>query len=176
MAMLGVGFLAASIVNKPSQPLPVTSFEAKPANKNVANAAQRPSAEVVPATAIAADTKQAFVDQRLAVTKNLLLTAKPETISLQIQSVPTGQLSGQQSQDALLKLELEKLGQQLEMDNIYLYRMQQNGGVYTVILYGAYEQRADAMKAMRELPEQIKSNRPYLRTLAGVKKDIEQVQ
>lgn len=176
IVMLGVGFLAATMVNKQPQSLAVAGLEAQPANKSTVNTVQRQSDKAMPAAAVTTDAKQAFVNQRLEVTRKLLLTAKPETVSLQIQSVPAGQLPGGQSQDELLKTELEKLSQQLEMDNIYLYRMHQNGAVYTVILYGVYEQRADAMKAMRDLPEQIKNNRPYLRTLAGVKKDIEQAQ
>jgi septal ring-binding cell division protein DamX len=72
-----------------------------------------------------------------------------------------------------LKTALEKLRRQLEMDNIYLYRMQQNNSVYTVILYGVFTQRTDALNALNSLPEEIKTNQPYLRTLAGVKKDIE---
>jgi len=176
IVMLGVGFLAATMVNKQPQSLSVAGLGGQPANKSTVNTVQHQSAKAVPVAAVTADAKQAFVNQRLEVTRKLLLTAKPETVSLQIQSVPAGQLPDGQSQDELLKTELEKLSQQLEMDNIYLYRMHQNGGVYTVILYGVYEQRADAMKAMRDLPEQIKNNRPYLRTLAGVKKDIEQAQ
>ncbi|MFZ3086924.1 MAG: AAA family ATPase [Methylotenera sp.] len=176
IVMLGVGFLAATMVNKQPQSLAVAGLEAQPANKSTVNTVQRQSDKAMPAAAVTTDAKQAFVNQRLEVTRKLLLTAKPETVSLQIQSVPAGQLPGGQSQDELLKTELEKLSQQLEMDNIYLYRMHQNGAVYTVILYGVYEQRADAMKAMRDLPEQIKNNRPYLRTLVGVKKDIEQAQ
>ena len=175
IVMLGVGFLVATMVNKRPQSLPVAGI-GQSANKSAVNAVQHQSDKVMPAATVTADAKQAFVNQRLEVTRKLLLTAKPGTIALQIQSVPTGQLSGGQSQDELLKTELEKLGQQLEMDNIYLYRMHQDGGVYTVILYGTYEQRADAIRAMRDLPEQIKNNRPYIRTLAGVKKDIEQAQ
>ncbi len=180
IAMLGLGFLAATMVNKWSQPAPVTTFSGGASAKSSVNAVQHQPDKAVPVTAAIkadqTDRKQAFVNQRLAVTKRLFATVKPETITLQIQSVPAGQLPGEQSPDELLKTELEKLSQQLEMDNIYLYRMRQNDGVYTVILYGAYEQRADAMKALRELPEQMKNNRPYLRTLAGVKKDTEQAQ
>jgi septal ring-binding cell division protein DamX len=78
-----------------------------------------------------------------------------------------------QPEDTLLKTALEKLRRQLEMDNIYLYRMQQDNAVYTVILYGAFTQRADALNALNSLPVEIKANQPYLRTLAGVKKSIE---
>jgi hypothetical protein len=117
--------------------------------------------------------QQLFLNQRLEATKRLLLNAKAETILLQIKSVPSALPATNLAQDALLIKELAMLGQRLEMDNIYLYRMKQGGGVYTVILYGAYQQRADALKALRELPLEMKSNQPYLRTLAGVKKEIE---
>lgn len=126
-----------------------------------------------PAAVSANNAQQLFVNQRLEATKQLLLNAKPETVLLQIKSVVSMLPAAGPAQDALLKTELEMLGQQLEMDNIYLYRMHQGGGTYTVILYGAYEQRADALKALNALPLKIKNNQPYLRTLAGVKKDIE---
>lgn len=201
VAMLGLGYLAATYVNKPAAGggatgsgtnlLQQSADKALPV-KNSAVAVTKTDLSVNKLSALgnagsaasiavnadaAADAKQKLVNQRLQVTKNLLATARPETIALQIKSVPSAMsLDGQFGQDELLKAELEKLSQQLEIDNIYLYRMHQNGGVYTVILYGAYQQRADAMEALRTLPVQIKNNRPYLRTLAGVKKDVEQVQ
>jgi hypothetical protein len=122
------------------------------------------------------DAQQLLVNQRLQATENLLLSTSPETISLQIQTVPAVATEGEQRQDAMLKTALENLRRQLEIDNIYLYRMQQNNSVYTVILYGAFAQRTEALNALNGLPVEIKNNQPYLRTLAGVKKDIEQSQ
>lgn len=128
----------------------------------------------------AVDTKQQLVDQRFDATKTLLLTAMPETVTLQIKSlasrsaigVPTaGDLS---LTDEPLNVELEKLSQQIEVDNIYLYHAHKNGENYTVILYGAFAQRTEALTALKDLPATIRNNRPYLRTFAGVKKDIEQ--
>lgn len=101
------------------------------------------------------------------------MAGSPETLSLQIQSIPAGLNEGSQPAETALKAALEKFGRQLEVDNIYLYRMQQNGQVYTVILYGAFSQRAEALAALNGLPEEIRAGQPYLRTLAGVKKDIE---
>ncbi len=165
-----------------------TAVRNQSANLNLNSGSFTPLAKFPASTMAAAnvvDTKQAIVNQRLLATKNLLQSAKPETITLQIKSVPNKQAvngqsldqesSNQQASDDLLNTELEKLSQQLEMDNIYLYRTQQNGDLYTVILYGAFDQRADAMKALKELPLQVKNNRPYLRTVAGVRKDIEQM-
>lgn len=48
--------------------------------------------------------------------------------------------------------------------------------MYTVILYGAFSQRIDALTALKDLPTPIKNNKPYLRTLAGIHKDVEQAQ
>lgn len=204
VAMLGLGLLAATFVNKSAAGGAAnggTSLVQQPADKALAvkNSAvavtktdlgankltalgNAGSAASIAANVNAeADAKQKLVNQRLEVTKNLLATAKPGTVTLQIKSVPSAMLpngqstDGQSISDNLLKDELEKLSQQLEMDNIYLYRMHQNGGIYSVILYGAYPQRADALDALRTMPLQIKNNRPYLRTLAGVKKDMEQM-
>ena len=177
-AIIAVGLVAAVLLNKWPPARPVSSANQsinKPVIKRTAAVAAVATANKPERAPAVADVQQLFVNQRLEATNNLLLNAKAETISIQIKSVSSGLPAKNQAQDALLKTELEKLGQQLEMDNIYLYRMHQAGGIYTVILYGAYGQRADALKALKELPLEIKNNQPYLRTLAGVKKDIEHI-
>jgi type II secretory pathway predicted ATPase ExeA len=173
MAIVAIGILAAAFVYlSGSQPKPVVSANNQPAKKStVLPVLTASTANATPSPLV--DEQQLLVNQRLQATDNLLLSTSPETISLQIQSVSTVLTAAEQPQDALLKTALEKLRRQLEMDNIYLYRMQQNGNVYTVILYGAFAQRADALNALNGLPVEIRANQPYLRTLAGVKKDIE---
>jgi type II secretory pathway predicted ATPase ExeA len=172
LAIVGLGILSAALVFTGRSPTkPVVSVDQQPAKKSpVLPAATASTANAAPAVT---DVQQLLVDQRLQATDNLLLNSSPETISLQIQSVPDALVTDGQPQDAMLKTVLEKMRRQLEMDNIYLYRMQQNDSVYTVILYGTFAQRADALNALNGLPEEIKANQPYLRTLAGVKKDIE---
>ncbi len=172
LVIVGLGMLAAALVlTGRLQSKPVVSVDKQPAKKSaVLPAATASTANAAPAVI---DVQQLLVNQRLRATDNLLVNSSPETISLQIQSVPSALVTDGQSQDAMLKTVLEKLRRQLEMDNIYLYRMQQNDSVYTVILYGTFAQRADALNALNGLPEEIKVNQPYLRTLAGVKKDIE---
>jgi type II secretory pathway predicted ATPase ExeA len=169
VAIAGLGALAAAFLyTKESQTKPVVSVDSKPAKKSTVLPAVTASAMEAAPTVI--DAQQLLVNQRLQATENLLLSTSPETISLQIQTVPA---EGEQRQDAMLKTALENLRRQLEIDNIYLYRMQQNNSVYTVILYGVFAQRPDALNALNGLPVEIKNNQPYLRTLAGVKKDIE---
>ncbi|OGV76764.1 MAG: general secretion pathway protein [Methylotenera sp. RIFCSPLOWO2_02_FULL_45_14] len=198
LIMLGAGVLTARMLNEwPGNSL-VTNVDRNAENKPANEVdAQKPDLSAVssapvkePATVTsqlviaevesAVDAKQQLVNQRLKVTQQLLATAQPETVTLQIQSVP-GRLpmgaqlaSGQPAAEAQLKAALEKLSQQLEIDNIYLYRTHQNGEIYTVILYGAFAQRAEALTALKGLPDTIRNNHPYLRTFAGVKKDIAQ--
>ncbi|HEY0842282.1 ExeA family protein [Methylotenera sp.] len=115
---------------------------------------------------------EGLVRQRLDAMSKLLQSAKPETVLLQIKSVPNAVSTDEQIEDAQLVTELEGLSRQVEVDNIYLYRMRKSDGLYTVVLYGAYAQRSDALDALKSLPPSIKNNRPYLRTLAGINKDI----
>jgi MSHA biogenesis protein MshM len=113
------------------------------------------------------DAKQQLLDKRLEASKNWLFNGQPETITLQIMSLTS---------DDQLKTQLDALSRQLQIDNVYLYRKNSNHGMYTVVLYGAFNQRSEALAALRELPSQIKNNRPHLRTLAGINRDIEQAQ
>ncbi|MDP1596345.1 MAG: AAA family ATPase [Methylotenera sp.] len=128
----------------------------------------------------AVDAKQQLADQRFNATNSLLLTAPPETVTLQIKSltsksaIGTPEVGNLSLTDEPLNAELEKLSQQLEVDNIYLYHTRKSGEIYTVILYGAFAQREEALAALKGLPALIRNNHPYLRTFAGVKKDIEQ--
>jgi septal ring-binding cell division protein DamX len=128
----------------------------------------------------AVDAKQQLADQRFNATNSLLLTAPPETVTLQIKSLASKSAIGALEvgnlslTDEPLNAELEKLSQQIEADNIYLYHTRKSGEIYTVILYGAFAQRAEALAALKGLPASIRNNHPYLRTFAGVKKDIEQ--
>jgi hypothetical protein len=180
-----------------TSPAPITLPAAPPSPEPVASAPADSLAVVAPMAMVTpvkppqvnlpVDEKQKLVNQRLAEMQKLLLTAPPETVTLQIKSLSSGKVAADSLvaeqpvndnllHDAVLKEELEKLSQQLEIDNVYLYRARQNGEVLTVILYGAFAQRAEALATMKDLPIAIKNNRPYLRTFAGIKKDIEQQQ
>lgn len=138
------------------------------AHPSVASAAAASAKSVVAEV----NGSERLVSQRLDAMNKLLQHAKPETVLLQIKSLPNVASTDGQLKDAPLVDELEGLSRQVEVDNIYLYRMRKADGLYTVVLYGAYAERAEALEALKNLPPYIKNSRPYLRTLAGISKDI----
>ncbi len=115
---------------------------------------------------------QSSLDGRLEISKNWLFSEPSETITLQIKSLRSGDALSEEQ----LKEEFNQTKRQLEIDKVYLYRKKQNGQDYTVILYGAFKEREEALAALKKLPASIKNNKPYLRTLAGINKEIEEGQ
>lgn len=151
-------------------------WQAKPANKATQQHANIVTPSVVQASTNAAPIvsgqQQLIINQRLDATRNLLASANADAIMLQLQTVPAQTSGDVQMPQPLLSQALEKLGTQLEIDNIYLYRTHQNGSDYFVILYGVFAQRADALRAVDGMSEAVKMHQPYLRTVAGVQRDM----
>lgn len=113
------------------------------------------------------DAAQQLFEQRLSQTEQWLRTKSPDTITLQLMT------SANVSQ--AIK-DLESLSHHIEVDNLYLYRKQQEGKQLVVFLYGAYDQRTAALAALQALPSALKINRPQLRTVLGINNELEQKQ
>jgi type II secretory pathway predicted ATPase ExeA len=96
---------------------------------------------------------------RLTATSTWLASQNPSTVTIQLMGA---------SSAAQLKSDLEVLSQQVELDNIYVYRTRVNGLPFLTVLYGSFANRVEAMQALKKLPLEIQKNRPQLRTVAGV--------
>ena len=103
-------------------------------------------------------------EARLAMTKDWLASQPPTTVTLQIKSV---------ADTSALDSELVSLSQQLDVQNLYLYRKEKDNVIYTIILYGTFKNKTEALAALEALPEGIKNNQPYLRTVGGINKDLQ---
>jgi len=164
---LMLGFLASNWQQK--QPVAaVKPLEIKPEVKadNTADAAPTVKttpapAQVPPAVAapVVSTQNEDILSHRLAVTQSWLANQPPSTVSIQLLGA---------NSDAQLKADLERLGQQIELDNIYVYRTKVKDQPFLTVLYGGYANRFDAMQALHKLPAEIQKNRPQLRTIAGV--------
>ncbi len=107
-----------------------------------------------------------ILSRRIAATKNWLANQASSTVSIQLMGVPEG---------PELKNDLELLSQKIELDEIYVYRTQVNGQPYLSVLYGSFDSRADALAALKGLPEELRRNKPQLRTVSGVLQETKQL-
>lgn len=103
--------------------------------------------------------QQDILSQRLLATEAWLAGQNPSTVTIQLMGA---------SDDAQLKNALETLGQQIELDNIYVYRTQVNNLPFLTVVYGSFANRFEATQALQKLPAEIQKNRPQLRTIAGI--------
>jgi septal ring-binding cell division protein DamX len=142
-------------------------IKANPLAINIANAnLERDQTNLNLAHAPLSST-EAFVEKRFEASRVWLETGAPNTVTLQIMTI---------TKDDQLKTQLELLNRQLDGDKLYLYRKNQDDQHYTVVLYGAYQQRAEALSALEALPLTIQDNNPQIRTIAGINRDIQQTQ
>lgn len=100
-----------------------------------------------------------ILTQRLNATSAWLASQPPSTVSIQLMGA---------SSDTQLKSDLEVLSQQIELDNIYVYRTKVNNQPFLTVLYGSFANRLEATQALQKLPAELQRNRPQLRTIAGV--------
>ena len=107
----------------------------------------------------ASNTQGDILTRRLNATTAWLESQAPTTVSIQLMGA---------SSEPQLKYDLEVLSQQIELDNIYVYRTKVNNLPFLTVLYGGFPSRLEAIQALRKLPIEIQKNRPQLRTIAGV--------
>ena len=97
--------------------------------------------------------------RRLNATMAWLAAQPPTTVSIQLLGA---------ADDAQVTTDIERLSQQIELDNIYVYRTTVNNLPFLTVLYGSFANRFEATQALQKLPAEIQKNRPQLRTIAGV--------
>ena len=119
---------------------------------------------VTTAAATATNSTAAIVQEdtltrRLSATTAWLTTQPPTTVSIQLLGAAS---------DAQVKTDIERLSQQIELDNIYVYRTKVNNLPFLTVLYGSFANRFEATQALQKLPAEIQKNHPQLRTIAGV--------
>ncbi len=119
----------------------------------------------------AASAPDNILTRRLNITSNWLASQPPATVSIQLMGA---------SSDAQLIADLTRLSQQIELDNIYVYRTTVSSDgthaqPFLTVLYGSFANRFEATQALKKLPAEIQKNRPQLRTIAGVLQETQKV-
>ncbi len=104
-----------------------------------------------------------ILESRIAVTKQWLATEPRETISIQLLGT---------NDATLLKFHLNELAKLVEINKIFVYRTLAKKKPFLTVLYGSFNSYRAAQEALDKLPESLKVNRPFLRTVAGVRVEI----
>jgi septal ring-binding cell division protein DamX len=69
----------------------------------------------------------------------------------------------------MLRGYLESLTNYIDTEKIFVYRTVANQEPSMTVLYGAFPARAEAVKSLEALPAALKANRPYIRTVQGIR-------
>lgn len=127
------------------------------------------SAPQKPADALASTLPQKVIDStdvlesRIAATNDWLAREAPETFTIQLLGT---------NDATLLRFHLNELGNLIEMNKIFVYRTTANQKPFLTVLFGSFNSYRAAQEALDKLPESLKVNRPFLRTVGGIREEI----
>jgi MSHA biogenesis protein MshM len=104
-----------------------------------------------------------LLEQRLLATERWLNEAEGGTFSIQLLG---------SNDPALLRNYFETLSKYIEIEKVFVYRTLANQQPSLTVMFGAFDRRADAVKSLEALPDELKINRPYIRTVQGIRSEI----
>lgn len=72
----------------------------------------------------------------------------------------------------LLREYFKTISKYLEIEKVYVYRTVANQRPSLTVLYGTFANRREVRRMLESLPEELKANRPYTRTIQGIRSEI----
>src|SRR5262249_35309876 len=108
-------------------------------------------------------THSDLLEQRLLATERWLDEADGAVFSIQLLG---------SNDPTLLTNYFEKLAKYIEIEKVFVYRTKAHHQPSMTVLYGAFGIRLHAVKSLEALPEELKANRPYIRTVQGIRVEI----
>ena len=151
---------------------PVSSPAAAPAPDNTravpAEALPQIQAAATAPPAAAAPVAEAtgLLAQRQRATEEWLRQAPHSTYTLQL-------LTADVARAADVNLWLTRLPTGIKVDQVYIYSSVIRGLPRFSILYGAFTDRASAKAALGELPKKMRDGKPLIRTIAGIRANLQ---
>jgi hypothetical protein len=147
----------------PSPPAQAAALDAAPAGTPVAN----PSTAATPVGGAATDSATGpaldVLEQRLLATERWLAESQENRYSIQLLG---------SSDPELLRSHLNIISKFLEIEKVFVYRTVARERPSLTVLYGSFATRSEAIVEIERLPEELKWNRPYFRTIKGIRAEI----
>jgi len=72
----------------------------------------------------------------------------------------------------LLREYFKTIAKYLEIEKVYVYRTTANRHPSLTVLYGTFATRDEVIRTLQSLPDELKFNRPYYRTIQGIRSEI----
>jgi type II secretory pathway predicted ATPase ExeA len=155
---------AAPVAGAEAQPPAPPIQPPAPAPTPVAARSVTPAAEPMPTATTQAEPGGAGVrdllEQRLLATERWLAQEQGGVFSIQLLG---------SNDPRMLRGYLESLTNYIDTEKIFVYRTVANQEPSMTVLYGAFPARAEAVKSLEALPAALKANRPYIRTVQGIR-------
>jgi septal ring-binding cell division protein DamX len=67
---------------------------------------------------------------------------------------------------------LQDLSKVVDIQQVFVYRTKAGGKPAYSVIYGSFPDRVQANAALEKLPAQLRAQRPYLRTVQGMRAEI----
>ena len=151
-----------------TQPAPSPKTAEKSVNPVVASASARTlSAPLATSGDLSSRTAADLVQSRLAATLNWLASQPKGSICIQLLGT---------NDEEQLKHHLNVISNYIDINKVFVYRTLAKQKPSITVLYGSFGSPRDAKEALAELPSFLKTNRPILRTVQGVRAEIRQHQ
>lgn len=173
--LIGVAAVAAwlALAGKPPASTPVAATQQSLAESQVVAAGPaavpaqpRLAAPVVPANATGPGPgilEPDLLEQRLLATEAWLAQQDPSALTIQLLGSPDAEL---------LRDYFKTIAKYLEIDKVYVYRTTANQRPSFTVLYGTFADRYEVSRILDSLPADMRANRPYTRTIQGVRAEI----
>lgn len=119
-------------------------------------------AQAAVAEALQPQPEQSLLQQRLSAGQDWLAQSPETRVTVQL-------MGGADEQQ--MEAQLKALGQQLELNKIYLFRTTESGRPFMIVTYGSYPDWNAGAQARRELPRALHAYQPKLRSAGGIIKE-----
>lgn len=185
LAAIWVGTMLPNVMNSEMNS-PSTEVAVIPANKTGINlqkttAVSKPSQAVkIVAVSTLATIQPEILTKTITQTENILSQRLQKT-NIWLQSALDEKftiqlilLDSSLENDALRFL--DKASRYLNLQDIYIYKVSIRGRMFYSVLYSEYVERNQAVNQLQQLPPRLKKSGPYLRTIRGIKADIQKTR
>ncbi|HEX7813244.1 MAG TPA: AAA family ATPase [Burkholderiales bacterium] len=151
-----------SQANVPEAPAPV-----QPAAPAVSQPERQPPLVPVNDPVAPVDLSSDVLEQRLLATSAWLDQQSSGVYSIQL-------LGSNDSE--LLREYFKTIAKYLEIEKVYVYRTIANQRPSFTVLYGTFVNRYEVNRMLESLPAEMRANRPYTRTIQGIRAEIARQQ